>query len=218
MTSRQLQQVLICFADPSESQFLRKLRTDLRYLHTGMGFENASRALKAYLRTTRPSLIVSAGFAGGLNPELGTGSLIWQPGPIPMDDAIDVPSPSRKGTFLSSSRIITTSDEKGDLWQREKKDAVEMESEAIHKIAAAENIPSLTLRVISDSSEENLPLDFNEFMTTEMKLSYLRLFLTLARRPSTIPSLIRFSKKVRNASRILGESISALLPIDERHA
>lgn len=210
-----LPDILICFADPSESKALRKLRPDLPCLHTGMGAENATRTLRERLRTNRPGLILSAGFAGGLNPQLGAGSLIWQAGPCVSDVRLDFPSNSSEGSFLSSPHIVITAKEKQLLWEDKKRDAVEMESEAIHQLAAAENIPSFTLRVISDSSEEDLPLDFNKLMTSEMKLSFPRLFLSLAQAPSKIVPLARFGRHVGKASRILGEAISATLPRDK---
>ncbi len=212
MTRSSRQHVLVCFADPSESGALRKLRPDLRILHTGMGTGNTSRALHTYLGTARPDLIVSSGFAGGLRPNLGTGCLVWEPGPHASSVPLTIPSSAKKGSFHHSSQIVITASEKDALWKETERDAVEMESKAIHEIAKREKIPSLTLRIISDPANEDLPLDFNRTMTPDMRLSYTRLAFQLAKNPSRIFPLIRFGRSVKRTARLLADAISELLP------
>ncbi|MBT5708597.1 hypothetical protein N8737_00730 [Verrucomicrobia bacterium] len=204
---------LVCFAVPSESQSLRKSRPDLKILHTGMGHENAKKTLASYLKKReRPSMIISAGFAGGLNPAIKTGEVLIERTQnhsfSPTFNSCD----AINGTFLCVERIADKAKEKGQLWKDSNKDAVEMESGVIHKIAHENHIPCLTIRVISDAADEDLPIDFNRLMTADMRIHFPKLLWTLARQPSTIPKLIRFNKNIQRSALNLAQTISKALP------
>jgi adenosylhomocysteine nucleosidase len=204
---------LVCFAVPSESLYLRKSRPDLKILHTGMGHVNANKTLITYLETNKPpSMIISAGFAGGLNPAIKTGEVLIEGAQnqslSPRFNSCD----ASKGTFLCVERIADKAMEKGHLRRESNKDAVEMESGVIHKIAHRNHIPCVTIRVISDAANEDLPIDFNRLMTADMKIHFPKLLWTLALQPSTIPKLIRFNKNVQRSARNLAQTISKALP------
>lgn len=204
---------LVCFAVPSESQYLRKSRSDLNIFHTGMGHENAEKTLRSYLESNElPSMIVSAGFAGGLNPAIKTGEVLIEHSPdrmsLPAFDSCD----ATKGTFLCVEKIADKATEKRQLWKESNQDAVEMESGIIHKIAQENHIPCVTIRVISDAADEDLPIDFNRLMTADMRIHFPKLLWTLACRPSTIPKLIHFNKNVQRSARNLALTISNALP------
>ena len=204
--------VIICFAVPEESQVLRRKRRDLKTLHTGMGRKNATQSLSNYLDHHRPQAVISAGFAGGLNPNLETGTVLFQfPQPLPVKLEGDFEG-ARAGRFRCSDRIVVTRSEKALLWEATGHDAVEMESEPICQVAASHRIPSLILRVISDSANDDLPLDFNRLVTRDMRISLPKLGLTLARHPTKIPKLIRFHRTIQRAATRLSDAIDWLLP------
>lgn len=207
----QLPTILVCFAVPEESAYLRRLRPELSILHTGMGENNAVASLESHLQANQPELIISAGFAGGLDPALSTGTVIADglESPLPSDSSI------RLGTFHCAARVATTVAEKTQLRDETGCDAVEMESTHLRNIAGNRGIQSWTLRVISDAANEPLPLDFNSLMTRDMKLSLPRLLGALARRPAKIGELLRFQRRIRMAAQKLGEAIDSLLPSRE---
>lgn len=204
---------LICFAVPSESQALRIARPDLKILHTGMGHENAAQAVEHYLETNdRPGMIISAGFAGGLNPRIKTGEvLIDATHAPPLSPYVDS-NREAIGSFLCLKRIADTAVEKEQIWRNTKKDAVEMESGVILKIADEHHIPFATIRVISDAADEDLPINFNHLMTSDMRIHFPKLLWTLARKPSTIPKLIRFNKSIQRSAKNLAQCLSDALP------
>ena len=208
----QKREILICFADPSESQVLRRVRPDLSLLHTGMGKLNAQKALANYLLSKRPKMILSSGFAGGLNPSLTVGSLLYESDsnhPLSSSlKSLDI----KAGKFHSAEKVATTAGEKTKLWKATQCDAVEMESLAIKNIADSEGIPFLTLRVISDAANETLPLDFNQLMTTQMRISLVKLAWQVTKKPQLVPQLIRFNQGIRYAAKQLATSLSALIP------
>ena len=71
------------------------------------------------------------------------------------------------------------------------------------------------LRVISDSAGEDLPMDFNRFARPDGSLSLGRLLLGLARSPRTVPGLIRFRSRLRQASSRLARALDCLLSADD---
>ncbi len=205
-------EILICFADRSESQVIRRIRPDLRLLHTGMGQENAKNALAKHLLSNSPAVIVSSGFAGGLNPSLTKGTVLFESETSFFPPQSLGPLSLTKGTFHSAEKVATTIEEKSALWQSTQCDAIEMESFAIKAIADSEGIPFLSLRVISDSAEEPLPLDFNQIMTPRMRISFPKLAWHLMKRPQLIPRLLRFNQSVKYAAYQLATAVSALIP------
>ena len=67
---------LICFALKEEAAPFRKIaagKTGITILLTGIGRQNAEKSLREFLATHSPELVLTCGFAGGLNPDLKLG-------------------------------------------------------------------------------------------------------------------------------------------------
>ncbi|MDB6018327.1 MAG: mtnN [Pedosphaera sp.] len=170
-----------------------------------MGRRNAEVAVRKVLTQARPELVITAGFAGGLRPELKTGAVVFE------EDAEAGLAAKLQGAgavparFYCAERVAITVAEKAAFWKSTGADAVEMESSAIRAICRELKIPSATVRVISDSAQEDLPLDFNALMTAGDRINYAKLFWTIARSPGKIASLMQFQKRTVAAARALGE-------------
>jgi adenosylhomocysteine nucleosidase len=177
-----------------------------------MGRENAERKLHAALKKQECQLLLSCGFAGGLNPYLSSGTVVFASD----EDAGLTPLLLSAGAcpvkFHCSDRVATTVAEKKRLWEETGADAVEMESEVIRAICKAHGIPSATIRVISDAANENLPLDFNALMTADQRLNYAKLAWTLLRSPGKIPALLRLQRQTQIAARNLGGVLNKVIP------
>lgn len=91
------------------------------------------------------------------------------------------------------------------------KDAVEMESEAIHAVCAGQGIPCATVRVISDTATEDLPLDFNQLSNPEQSLNFGKLAWAIAKAPGKIPALLRLQKKTQFAAQRLAEILERVV-------
>lgn len=203
--------VLICFSSKMESRFFRKRCPEFLVLHTGIGRRNAKRAIEDRLAEQRPELILTSGFAGGLNPELRLHELLFEKsGTHPLFDRLS-DLPFREGRFCCHDRIAVTAKEKRFLWRSGGCDAVEMESAVIHEIAQSLGIPCLTLRAISDAAGESLPLDFNRLLTSRMKMDWAKLCGALCRNPGRLPALVRFSGSIVKTSRALDGALCQLL-------
>jgi nucleoside phosphorylase len=205
---------LVCFAVPEEAGPFRKMtgdRADVRILVTGMGARNARTAVSAALAQFSPGFVFTCGFAGGLRPGMKTGTVLF-------DCAEDSPVSSAlraagacPGGILFSSRVAVTAAEKRELRETTSADAVEMESRVIREVCAESGIPSATLRVILDTAEEDLPLDFNALLTPDYKLDSRKLALEMARHPARIGALLSLRKQTREAAVRLAEVLGCFL-------
>jgi hypothetical protein len=90
-------------------------------------------------------------------------------------------------------------------------DVVEMESAAIQAVCAERGIPCVTVRVISDTAEEDLPLDFSKIADAKGHLKVGGLLLELARQPYRLPLLIKFGRQSRAAATSLADFLDRYL-------
>lgn len=179
---------------------------------TGMGPRNAGRVGGAALEAGGPAAaVLTAGFAGGLDPSLRCGEVLMEAdNGFPLSESL-FRAGGRCGRFHESVRVAVTPAEKARLRTETGADAVEMESATLRSLARDRGIPGATVRVISDAASEALPLDFNALMTPEDRLDFLRLAWTVAKSPGRIPHLIRFQKTVGHAAESLaGVLVSAV--------
>src|SRR6266571_3079031 len=94
--------LIIAFAVKEESRPFQKLvtsRSDVRVVLTGIGQQNAAKAICKALTEESTNLVLTCGFAGGLNPELATGTVVF---------SVDEAPSSRRGNeadFLAGSKI-----------------------------------------------------------------------------------------------------------------
>src|SRR5258706_644925 len=91
--------------------------------------------------------IISTGLCGALDPTLRVGDIV-RGGP-------DV--------VFSTDRVAATAAEKRALFERTGARAVEMESAAVRAKAAEWGVKYDCIRVVSDTADEDMPLDFNRY-------------------------------------------------------
>jgi adenosylhomocysteine nucleosidase len=207
----EIRKVLVCFAVKEEARPFQKLaggRGNLKVILVGMGKRNAERAIRAALVKERPQLVLTCGFAGGLRPELAMGTVVFAADPETGLEPALLAVGAKPARFDCAERVAATAEQKRALWESTGADAVEMESEIIRAICREQKIPSATVRVILDTAHEDLPLDFNQLMTADQKMSYGKLVLALAKSPRKVGALLRLQKQARAAARNLAEVLS----------
>jgi adenosylhomocysteine nucleosidase len=180
---------------------------------TGMGRRNASEAIRQALSATEPERVLTCGFAGALHPALTVGTVVFDE-----DEGARLGSElTRLGAvsarFHCATRVAITAAEKRALHEATGADAVEMESAVIRTLCRERGIPSATVRVISDAAHDDLPLDFNEFLTPADRIHYRRLLWSVLRTPRRIPRLWAFQRQTARAAARLGTLLSALVKI-----
>lgn len=200
--------LLVCFAVKEEATFalpLPMLKGGRESLITGMGRRNASTKFENILRRLSPDRVITSGFAGALNPDLNIGDVLFEEDfDAGLGDSLKAAG-AKPGNFHCSARVAVTIAEKAELWKTTQADAVEMESSVIRNLCRQHGIPSATVRVISDTAHEDLPLDFNAIMTANQKISIPRLAGALLKSPRTIPRLLELQRNTRLAARRLAD-------------
>jgi len=217
-------------------------KTGITILLTGIGRQNAEKSLREFLKSgARPSraqressrfthfstgetpadasetdalpkLVLTCGFAGGLNPELKLGDVVFEvQSPKSKVQSQLLAAGAKPAKIFCADRIATTVAEKKKLRAETGADAVEMESAAIHAICHERGIPCATVRVISDTASEDLPLDFNALAKPDKNLNYGKLFLAVARSPGKIGALMQLQKKTKFAAERLAEVLEKII-------
>lgn len=204
---------LVCFALKEEAAPFRKRvadRADIAILITGIGRANSERAVRAFAQGNTLRRVFTCGFAGGLNPQLKTGEVVFATSDTMLRTALfDVQA--KPAVFACVDRIATTVADKNELRKRTQADAVEMESQVIESLCANWKIPCATVRVISDPANEDLPLDFNALSNPDQRLNFGKLAMTIAKSPAKIPALLRLQKQTSFAAEQLAAKLATVL-------
>jgi adenosylhomocysteine nucleosidase len=198
-------QTLVCFALNEEAAPFRKMAeemSEVSILITGVGRENAEASLRQFLARNLPKLVLSCGFAGGLNPELAVGDVVFMTGYPALEERL-ANADAKLVSFFTAPRIATTVAEKKKLREETGADIVEMESGAILAVCRESRIPCAMVRVISDAANEDLPLDFNALAKPDKSLDFGKLFLAVAKSPGKIGALMQLQKKTDFAAKQL---------------
>jgi len=202
-------------------------------LESGMGFDNATRATLAIVAANRPDLIVSAGYCGGIAPELHVGSVVVATTLLQaavsgiQQVAVNIPAVAERfategaadsfpvcaGTFVGTSTVMSKRWLAGLLNNDFLCPVVEMESFAIARIAAENGIPLIAIRSVSDPASEELDFSLDEFCDSSLRIRPARVLLTILRKPRIIPQLVRLSNNSRIASQSLTLALRRLIPL-----
>jgi uridine phosphorylase len=156
--------------------------------------------------------VLTCGFAGGLNPDLKLGEVVFQigDGKLEIGNAL-LAAGAKPAKFFCADRIATTIAEKQALRAQTDADAVEMESATIQAVCAERGIPCVTMRVISDTAQEDLPLDFNALAKADKSLDFGKLAWAIAKSPGKIPALMALGKKTSFAAQQLANVLEIVI-------
>lgn len=210
--------IAVTFALPSESSdFLRLLghqRREVAVLHTGVG-EKICRARIGPFLDTRPfDLLISSGFAGGVDPSLGVGDLLLaenfsDPQLLVQARAILV---GRVARLVTAERVIESDAERQHLADEHNAAAVDMETEWIARACAERKLPMLSLRVISDTAAAPFPAPPEVLFDLEQqRTEALKLTAHLLKHPFHVVRLIRFARRIATVRADLAAALYELI-------
>lgn len=198
---------------------------------SGPGAKAARHATEALLRGHRPRWVVSSGFAGALKPQprfkdiVMADHLVNQQGQrVQLDLQVDRESAENMrgvhlGTLLSADRLIRQPQEKRELGERFDALAVDLETFATAQVCAAYQVPLLSVRVISDEVDTQLPPEVDYLMDLHKWSEKLGGAVgALWRRPSSIKDFWALKERGLIASDHLAQflkSMAASLPRPE---
>lgn len=227
----------LCFdGAPCWARFCGPAWLSVLVVEAGIGQASVGRTLDWLLSKPRvanvpyvPKLLIFAGYAGGLTPELRIGDVVladeivdehggcwpttwpetllegrWQP-------------PIHRGRVVTVDRAAATPDAKRQLARTHQALAVEMESAVFAARCTAAGVPFGCVRAISDDAHSTLSLALMTLLE-DHPVSPWKAFKAVLRRPSLIPEFWRLGRDTRTASRqlalALGELLTLTLPWD----
>jgi adenosylhomocysteine nucleosidase len=147
----------------------------------GIGAEAARRAAEAIIMLYRPALVISAGFAGGLDPALRTGHALTPRLVIDAGDGSRTDSGTGEGVLVSFG-AVADSEQKASLARAYGADVVDMEAAAVSRCAEAHGIQFTACKAVSDSRDQRLP-PVGRFVASDGTFQSFRFLAHVAMRP-----------------------------------
>jgi adenosylhomocysteine nucleosidase len=185
--------VLVLFALEREAAPFRRAVRDLPHVWvhvSGVGRRRARHATEQLLQTTRPKLVIAAGFCGALVPALGIGDIVTSPRIVTVDHLVTDPAEKRR---LGESH-----------------DAVDMESAAVAEVCAAHGVPFCAVRAVSDTVDTTLSPALVRLLCGG-NVSVWRAGLALVRRPALLGEFLRLARDTKRAARNLAEALRTIV-------
>ncbi len=201
---------------------------------TGAGPKQAHLEVSKVLGSDPESinLCVSSGLAGALKPAYQVGQVLaarsvrteaelTDPSSNPLASSEPLLSFAAEcgatvvEQFYSAERVVGRAEEKRHLGEHS--DAVEMESFEVLLESAAYGIPAIAIRSVSDTVDDDLPLDMNRIFTDEGQVSIRRVLGQVALHPTAVPDLVRLGQNSKAAAESLARFLDKFVAcISER--
>lgn len=196
--------------------------SEIAIVHTGMGMARAKKSIESFLQENQPKMLISAGFAGGLSPDLQTGQIVvnenfsspellekmkrfFANSEVAVGNDLDSSAPKIVfGDLKTTENVAETVADKTTLFAKTGALAVDMETLAISETCRAHGLPMLSLRAISDAADVAMPLPQEVWFDAEKQRPRpASLVAHLLSHPGKIAPFVRFVRGVGIARRAL---------------
>jgi nucleoside phosphorylase len=155
---------------------------------------------------SKPEWVIMAGLAGALDPSLKVGDVVIGEGPITLDS-----SGLRHGTIHTSKHLISTAQEKAELFASTKAAAVDMETAIVQQWAQRQGIQFVSIRAISDSAAQEVNPEVLALVDLWGKPRAGAVGALLLRKRSAARDLFRLARDSKLASERLGSAVRDLV-------
>jgi nucleoside phosphorylase len=175
----------------------------------GVGEKRARHAAEVVIERVQPKLLVSAGMAGAISPQLKTGDV----GRIRevVDVATGVRYPTRGGEWLlASSQAVNDVAEKRILLMKYGADVVDMEGAAVAQVAKERGLEFAAVKAISDEAAFSMP-PMNRFIDGNGRFDTRQFLVYIALHPKWWATLGRMRKNSKIASANLCRALQHLI-------
>ena len=179
----------------------------LVFVAGGIGPRHAAAASMLMVDHFKPDALISTGFCGALNEDLGTGDLILggtrkRPAEEALLERARAAAPkARSGTVKTVEKVVVKAEEKVALGKDSGALVVDMEAEAVALAARSRNVGFLSVKVVIDTPSEPLASTYAGCWTV------LRDILV---RPGTMMQMMYDAKRVKIAADRLKDFFLAL--------
>lgn len=201
------------------------LTDDVLLTYSGAGAENARKAAEL-LVSKGATQLMSWGCAAALSPDLKMGDLVLADSLISQNgdeisvhpiwhqhakNVLGIQIAAYKGALIASHNIVSTAQAKADLFAKTGAIALDMESDAIAKVAQHYAIPFLAIRAIADPASMDLPAAVENALNENGEVAVTRIIKSLVFNPKELPHLIQIGQYFQIAKRTLS-SVAKQLP------
>jgi len=167
------------------------------------------------IEKARPEAIVSAGFSGALQPGLELGTIVV--GENFSDPQIVRAIPPhcdfRAGPTITVPEILETVAAKKTLGESSRALAVDLESEHLYRVCLDAGIPMLSVRAISDTLEQEIPLPGSVLLDPATgRPDPVAIFHHLFKHPSQAPQFAKLVGNARVARQKLATALGIIVP------
>lgn len=193
-------------------------------VESGPGVDRAAKAAHAMIDAYRPRLLVSAGFAGGLDPLVRRQDLVAatslvnsQGSQFELELAAVVPwldqaTNLHRGRLLTFDRVVRRREEKRQLGRRHEALAVDMETFAVAEVCRQRTVDFLAIRAISDAVDDELPADIGKLLAQKSIAGQLGAALgSIFRRPAAVKDLFNLHQSALACSSRLAKFLGMLI-------
>jgi len=164
----------------------------------GIGAEAARRASEAVVKLYRPEMLISAGFAGALAPQMKVGQIFLPSRVIDAKDGSSTQVDSESGILISVASVASA-EQKSRLADAYGAQAVDMEAAAVAVAARRHELGFVAIKAISDGSDFEMP-SMDRFITSDGQFRTGAFARFSAVRPWLWPRLVRLSRHSAKAS------------------
>jgi adenosylhomocysteine nucleosidase len=203
----------------------------VRLMISGIGGARAKAALQHLFLGFSPATVISLGYGGALDPELGVGELVWgmrvfhweqekerlSPGrdmASPPQEILERPPAGllwRKGFLVSVDRFVEKKRVRTALDPELVPAAVDMETYALSRALEETGIPLLALKAISDELGLEIAPTISRWTDDDLQVQAHRIVRDLIHHPGNIAFFPRLYRRSLTASRSLAMGIRTLL-------
>jgi adenosylhomocysteine nucleosidase len=191
---------------------------------SGVG-QDAARAVTAdVLRVHQPNWVISAGFAGALQPKLRRGHILMA------DEVVDVTgkrlsigltvdhtsieaSPSlHVGRLLTVDQLLRTHSQKEHLGANHASLACDMETLGVAEACQQAGTKFMSVRIISDSLDDELPKEVERLLAQESLVGKLGAAAgAIVNRPSSVKDMWKLKEDALKATDRLGRFVTGVI-------
>ncbi|MEL6364268.1 MAG: nucleoside phosphorylase [Pseudomonadota bacterium] len=169
------------------------------------------------------SALLSVGVSGGLEAGVGPGVILIGLSVVSAGETYEVSevlletiraaAPAlRHASLAGVDAVVTTADEKSALAARTGAAAVDMESHAVARVAAATGTPFAAIRAVADPADRALPPSTADAIASDGSVRVLSVLTKIAGRPQDLPALLKLGKDQEAALASLRSGLGDLLP------
>jgi adenosylhomocysteine nucleosidase len=171
---------------------------------SGPGQTKAAHATDAVIAAHKPKLVISAGFGGGLSPELRRNDIVvassvrrLDGSEIPLEGTAPTHWPRAfAGRLLTVDRVVRLPAEKREMGASTDALVVDMETYAVAEVCRQRAVPLLAVRVVIDAMDDELPTDVERLL--DQKSTAARLGVAMGaflQRPSSAVDLYKLKER-----------------------